>query len=196
MNVAARIGLAVGGLAVGAGAAKLFNDVSADRYAKDTANVAAQTSAARAEWTEFSEAVEAEFPGMELYSREDHARFEQFLQDHPAPEWVDVEHEGFTRVHMSTNGFLDDSVHRPIGQETAYPIGFGGFIALGSGAAAVHNVIRSPASTWGTIGGTAGAAALAGIGVGMILSGINTGRFDSTAFKGASELVREVNANA
>jgi hypothetical protein len=194
MNVAARIALTAGGLALGAGSVYGLSKIGGASSAERAADIGQRSDQAQGEWDDFKTALEAEFPNMELDSRADHARLDQFLQQHPAPSWINVEHEGFTRVHLSTNGFLPNNLRPAIQEEIAYPIGFGGFMALGGAAGAVMGVAKPPASTLGVLGATLGAGLLVSMGIGGILGGLQTNRFDSN-FDHSTQIVRDINTH-
>lgn len=67
---------------------------------------------------------------------EAHARFESFLKQHPAPDFVTVQHEGFTRVHVDADWSKID-YPRPNDRFNALFAGFGGGGVFGLGGAAM-----------------------------------------------------------
>ncbi len=194
MNIAARLGLVAAGAAVGGGAMYAMHASVAKVWENRQQDIAARSDTAQAEWDAFRNEAETQFPGLELNSREDHARFDAFLKQHPAPSWITVQHEGYTRAHLSTHGFLPSGLQRPIGEEVAYPVGFGGMFALGGAGYAIMELARPSAKTLaGKIGATAGAAAIAALGVGMVLGGLQVGKFKETAYAHSDTIVAGVN---
>lgn len=55
----------------------------------------------RSEWDAWKTKLDAQFPGGNLDTSADHARFEQFLKANPAPEFVKAEHKGVTNIKLA-----------------------------------------------------------------------------------------------
>jgi hypothetical protein len=190
MHVLARAGIAVG---VAGTAAVAFHQLAkfGERNGAER-RIAAQVDPARAEWTSWKSAVDAEFPGLQLRTPDDHERFARFLERNPAPSWVSVEHEEFTRIRLDADdSFLKTDRTPPVEQGFAYGIGFGGAFAIGGAALAGHTILKGGGgSTPMTIAKLA-AAALVPFGIMSVRSGIEGFRTPAPQTP-AWDLVREV----
>lgn len=161
MNIAARIALVAAGAGT-AGYAMMKVDGMADRRVeREQQDIDTQTATARTEWSTWTSKLDAQFPGMRLDTPADHARFRDFLSANPQPSWVKVEHEDHTRVRVGANYPLSDDTHSAHAQGAFYAAGFGGLLGFGAAALAGAAILHPPASLFGTIGATAGAAAFA-----------------------------------
>lgn len=86
-------------------------------------------AAAREEWTTWKQALDAEFPDRSLASPADEARFEAFLDEHPAPSWIRVEHEDLRRISIDPSD--PTSYASPMG-------GIPGIVGIGGGIVGAH----------------------------------------------------------
>jgi hypothetical protein len=174
MNVAARVAIGVGSVALAGYGAKQFADLATRRIDEDHAKLQDATTDARQQWDTWKAKLDAEFPGGALPTPKDHERLKAFLQQHPAPSFVTVEHDEFTRVRLSAGSPVDpDLLPVEFQKSNGYPLAFGGVMAIGGVAALGNGVLRGAASTWGTVGMIAGGALAAGFGAAAVLGGVH-----------------------
>ncbi len=171
MHVAARVGIAaVTAGATGFGMYKLIEGGS-DRVAREGAELDREVAKQGAAWDSWSAKLEAEFPGRRLETPADHARFEQFLRDNPAPSWVKVDHADYTRARLSIGAHVVPRDLQP-DPELAKGIGYGAVGAIGSalmgGGMAIAGLKGAGGSAWSNLGMLVGGTAMATAGVGMI----------------------------
>ena len=196
------MGINVGMVALGAGAAgvagfgmkHLYDGEVRDQDARLTL-IQGELAAATADWSAWKAGVEAEFPGMKLDTPADHARFSEHLAAHPAPSWVDVEHESTTRVKTSTHQLaMHSDAAGPVQAEIVpYSIGFGGMgAALGAGMVAVSatNFITNPIARIAT---TLAGGAIAAAGVGLLAQGVMVGSKTGDEYDQSWSLNEDVN---
>lgn len=202
MNVGQRVGLGATALLTAGGATGfgMYQLTSAaDRRIERQIGALDRDLAARSdEWSTWNGKLEAEFPGRRLDTPADHARFDQFLAENPAPTWVDVEHADFTKARISTDGVpRSEDAWQPDstgGQGIAYTIGFGGLIGIGGAVGGISGLAKA-ASPRMAILSAAGAGAAAAFGTGAVVGGIANARAESNAAdKGMRELRATVNA--
>lgn len=195
MNVAARAALGAGSLAISGFGAKAFVDFAGGRMKAEHAELQDATRSARTQWESWKGKLDAEFPGGALETPQDHARLERFLQQHPAPPFVTVEHAEFTRIRTSTDGLPVPRDLLPVEfqKSNGYPAAFGAMGVLGGGAMLVNGIARGGATTRSAIGVVAGGAALAALSGAMLLTGINGFRI-GPGTEGAEQLRDEIDA--
>lgn len=163
MHVAAKVGLLAGGIGLGAFAGHKLDQIATRQNEAEDKAVLADTAKAKADWEKWSSALEAQFPGRRLDTPADHARFEQFLRDNPAPLFIKLEHAEFNRIKVSSGSVLGPQHHR--NSEEIKMVGYGG-IGLsgmaGLGGTMAMRALRTPGSTnlFKTIGMTAGGGLL------------------------------------
>ncbi len=169
MHIGLKVGIAAATAGtVGFGALKMgqsINESTKRKHAELDVEVAKQTKA----WDAWSTAFKAEFPGHRLDTPADHARLDVFLRQNPAPSWVSVDHDGYTRARLSIQGDVVDDKHIPVEREKA--IGYGAIGAISSAAIGVgflRSGLMSSGSTLGTVGKLVGGAATVAMGVGML----------------------------
>ena len=194
MNIASRAGIGLGSVALAGFGAKQFADFATSRMEDDHAKLQRATADSRQQWDTWKAKLDAEFPGGALPTPQDHARLKTFLQANPAPSFVKVEHDEFTRVRLSTVSVVDPDLY-PVEFEKSngYPLAFGAMMAIGGAAMLVGGVARGGGSTWKTVGMIAGGAGLAALGGASALSGVQGFRIGQGT-EGASALAREINA--
>jgi hypothetical protein len=174
MNVATRVAAGVGSVALAGYGAKQFADFTNGLKSKDHAKLQDATADARQQWDTWKAKLDAEFPGGALPSPQDHARLEGFLQQHPAPSFVKVEHEEFTRVRLSASSPVDRDLLPVEFQKTnGYPLAFGGMTALFGLGALISGVAHGGGSPMQTLGLIAGGAVGAGLGAAMVAGGLH-----------------------
>jgi hypothetical protein len=197
MNVASRIGLTVVGAVAGGFGMHELDKVATHRYERDQAQLRTDTAKATKEWTTWHSALTSQFgPDARLETPADHARFEQFLKDHPAPKWITVEHEGYTRVHTHATylPITDQTDHSADEQGDAYAIGFGAMFAGGGAFFAGANMLKGGSAAM-TLAATLGGGAAVAFGAASVKMGIDGFR-RPTGLDGVEQLVREVDKGA
>lgn len=176
MHVAARVGIA----AVGAGAAGFgmyrLNEHVSNRTERQHAQLDRDVAEQSQAWESWKGKFDAEFPGGRLDTPADHARLDAFLRDNPAPSWISVEHEDYTRARIRISGDIVDPDLKPMA-EREKAIGYGGIGVLGSvgmGAAMLASGMKMPpSSSLRMTGMLLGGAASVALGVGLAAGLVN-----------------------
>lgn len=188
MNVAAKVGVALGAGALGALGAGAAIRAMHGGFEESAADVRRQTAEARTEFDAWNAKLQERFPGGRLDTPQDHRDFEAFLRTNPAPEWLHPEHAGFTDVHTQPSGIVD----WPSRLSSDAP-GFGIGIAISGAAAGAfaigHGIMRggSNLSTVAKIVG--GVAALS---VGAIAGYMDIGAYSAdTGSSDRSKLIAD-----
>jgi hypothetical protein len=175
MNVAARIGLGSVGSAGAIAIGFKIHDALASRTDTKLAEMERSVATSAAEWATWNAKVEDQFPGRALDTPTDHARFEEFLQANPAPNWITVEHTDFTRIRVKTNRLPIPNDQVPVEHQKSflYPAASGLILGAGGLAALGHGLLKGSAgSTAGNLAKLLAGPIAAGIGVSMLSSGI------------------------
>lgn len=162
MNVGMKIGIAVGAGALGAVGAGIAISGMREGINESAADVRRQTADARTEFDAWNAKLQERFPGGELDSPQDHRDLEAFLRTDPAPEWLNLEHAGFTDVHTKPFGVVD----WPPRLSSDIPgagIGLGITGAVGGAFAIGHGIMRG-GSTASTIAKIVGGVAALSVG--------------------------------
>lgn len=197
MHVTGKVAFAAAGVALGAGAMHQLDRVADRRTNERLELVDRETQAATRDWETWSSALDREFPGRRLDTPADHARFEQFLARNPAPAWLDVQHDEFTRVRIQVGheGILSDATRAPNPQGDYYAAGFGA-MSTAMGVGGVVSALRSARSLPATIGFTLGGGALAAFGVYSAISGVQAIARGDSAYLPARQLAARINSGA
>ena len=184
MNVAARIGIAVGAGALGAVGAGLAIRALHGGYEESGADVRAQTADARREFDTWNARLQERFPGGKLDTPQDHREFEALLRDHPAPDWLHPTHEGFTNVHTKPSGIVDWP--RRLSSDTpGAGIGFALTGAAGGAFALWHGITRAGSTATAVASIVGGVAALS---LGAVAGYSDIGSFNADT--GGDELAK------
>ncbi len=195
MNVAARVAIGAGSMALAGYGAKQFADLANRQIEAEHAELQDATADARQQWESWKSKLDAEFPGGRLQTPQDHARLDTFLQQTPAPDFINVEHEEFTRVRLTTGSPVDpDLLPVEFEKSNGYPLAFGGMMAIGGVGMLGTGVIKGAGSMRGTVGLIAGGALLAGLGAASLFSGLHGFRVGEGT-DGVTALREEINAS-
>lgn len=193
MHVAAKIGLSAAGIAIGGAAGAWMAQGLRDRRLEDEAHRREVLETATGEWQRWKSAADAAFPGGRLDTPSDHADFERFLQRTPAPDWVSVEHEDYTRFRVTATSPLDPSDYPVETQKTTGYGVMGGLMAAGLGASGVLAAVRGTRSLLPTAAQGVGGGALVGFGVGMAVGAV-LGHDDEAGIDAIHRFVDSINA--
>lgn len=193
MNVAARVGIGVGSAALAGFGAVKFADFAYGRAKQEHQELQDATADSKQQWEAWKAKLDAEFPGGTLATPQEHARFESFLQQHPAPTFVKVEHAEFTRVRLSTDSAVDrDFLPVEFQKSNGYPLAFGGMSAIAGAATLFRGVTKGGSTPLKTAGIIVGGALAAGMGAAMVAVGVNGFRIGEGT-DGVRALQREIN---
>lgn len=192
MHVAAKIGLATAGLAIGGAAGGLMVPLLRDRTREAQVERREVLETATSEWQAWKAKADEAFPDRKLDTPADHARFEQFLATTPPPAWASVAHEEFTRYRVTASSPLAQDQY-PVESQKATGYGvMSGLLSVGLGGAGVHAALRGSFSTLPTVGLALGGGALAAFGAGMAVASV-LGHDNEAGIRAIREFVGSVN---